>query len=94
MEAWPLQWGGHHAGWGLAAAVASVAVALVGVLGALLGGCGVSHGALGLRGALDAALVAQALARVLEEGQQHRVNCCQSPSFVLLPEMSFYLIEC
>lgn len=72
----------HHAGWGLAVAVASVAVALVGVLGALLGCCGVSHGALGLRGALDAALVAQALARVLEDGQQHRVHYSQSFCFL------------
>ena len=39
---------------------ASVTVSLVGVLGALLGGRRVSHGALGLGGALDVTLVTQA----------------------------------
>lgn len=54
----------------------SVTVALVRILGGLLGRRGVSHGALRLWGTLDTALVAQALARVLEERNvgQHRVT--------------------
>lgn len=57
-----------------------VAVALMGVLGALLGGGGISHGALGLRGGLDAALIAKPLARVLEEGDGWRSRGIESGS--------------
>lgn len=47
----------------------------MGVLGALLGGRRVSHGALGLRGTLDVALVAEAGPRVLTGRQKtHEVS--------------------
>lgn len=49
---------------------ASVTVGLVGVLGALLGRRCVSHGALGLSGTLDVALVTKAGAGVLMERQR------------------------
>lgn len=50
----------------------SVTVGLVGVLGALLGWWWVSHGALGLSGTLDIALVTKAGARVLKEREKWR----------------------
>lgn len=49
---------------------ASVTVGLVGVMGALLGRWRVSHGALGLSGTLDAALVTKAGARELNERER------------------------
>lgn len=55
---WPSAGSGDRAG-------ASVTVGLVGVLRALLGRGRVSHGALGLGGALDITLVAQARTGVL-----------------------------
>lgn len=57
---------------------ASETVGLVGILGALLGWRRVSHGALGLSGTLDVALVTKAGAGVLDGWKEKTVNRCMA----------------
>lgn len=70
--------GGGRSSAGRAATGASVTVALVRVLGALLGRRRVSHGALGLSGSLDVALVTKAGAGMLTRRESTAGMSCFS----------------